>query len=119
MRISYLCTANLENIIKAQNQKILRQNSGIWNLWGCAGGCKYPLKGGNCCLEKILYRVTVNSGAETRFYIGLCLTLFRIRYANHKKSLKGGIYENGTEHSKYVCGLKRSGFDYKKSTAYS
>ena len=40
MRISYSCTANLENIIKAHNQKILSQNSGIRSQCGCAGGCK-------------------------------------------------------------------------------
>ena len=115
MQISYSCTANLENIIKAHNQKILNQNSGIQSQCGCAGSCKYNLKGGNCRSENIVYRATVNSGVETRFYVGLCSTQFRFRYANHKKSFKGGIYENDTELSKYVCGLKRSGIDYEIS----
>merc|ERR1712240_404487 len=65
MRISYSCTANIENIIKAHNQKILRQNSGVRSQCGCAGGCKYPLKWGNCRSENIVYRATVNSCAET------------------------------------------------------
>ena len=39
----------------------------------------------------------------------------RLRYDNHKKSFKGGIYENDTELSKYVCGLKRRGVDYEIS----
>ena len=37
--------------------------------------------------------------------------MFRFGYANHKKSFKGGVYENQTELSKYVCGLKHSGVD--------
>ena len=97
MRISYSCTANLENIIKAHNQKILNQNSGIQSECGCAGSCKYNLKGGNCRSENIVYKATVNSGVETRFYVGLCSTQFRFRYANHTKSFKGGIYENDTD----------------------
>ena len=115
MQISYSCTVNLENIIKAHNQKILSQNSGIRSQCGCAGGCKYPLKGGNCRSENLVYKATVNSGVETRFYIGLCSTQFRFRYANHKKSFKGGIYENDTELSKYVCELKRNGTDFEIS----
>ena len=109
----YSYAANLENIVKAHNQKILRQNSNIWSPCGCAGGCKYPLKGGNCRSENIVYRATVNSGAETRFYIGLCSTQFRFRFANHKKSFKGGTYENNTELSTYVGGLKRKDVDFE------
>ena len=115
MRISYPCTANIENTIKVHNQKIFRQNSGVRGQCGCACGCKHPLKGGNCRSKNIVYRATVKSGAETRFYIGLCSTQFRFRCANHKNSFKGGIYKNDTELSKYVCGLKRSGVDYEIS----
>ena len=39
--------------------------------------------------------------------------MFRFGYANHKKSFKGGVYENQTELSKYVCGLKRKNIDLK------
>ena len=57
----YSCTANLENIIKAHNKKILNYNSGIRSQCGYAGSCKYALKGGNCRSENIVYRATVNS----------------------------------------------------------
>ena len=63
-------------------------------------------------MENIVYRVTVNSDLETRFYIGLCSTQFRFRYANHKSSFKGGVSENDTELSKYVCSLKRTNIDH-------
>ena len=53
MRISYSCTANLERIIKAHNQKVL--NKDIKTKGQFAGGCKYPLRGGNCRTENIVY----------------------------------------------------------------
>ena len=115
MRISYSCTANLERIIKAHNQKVLNKDIKTEGQCSCAGGCKYPLRGGNCRTENIVYRATVKSDLETRFYVGLCSTQFRFRYANHKKSFKGGVYENDTELSKYVCGLKRRDIDHEIS----
>ena len=42
-----------------------------------------------------------------------CGAQFKLRYANHKKSFKDGVYENETELSKYVCGLKRKNIDFK------
>ena len=81
----------------------------------CAGSCKYLLKGGNCRMENIIYKATVNSDLETGFYIGLCSTQFRFRYANHKKSFKGGVYENETELSKYICSLKCRDIDHEIS----
>ena len=113
MRISYSCMANLERLIKSHNQRILNKSNSIKNQCNCAGGCKYNLKGGNCRSENIIYKATVNSDLEKKFYIGLCSTQFRFRYANHKKSFKGGVYENETELSKYVCGLKRKNIDFK------
>ena len=53
-----------------------------------------------------------NSNLEKTFYIGLCSTQFRFRYSNHKKNFKGGVYENDTELSKCVCGLKRKNIDF-------
>ena len=69
-------------------------------MWCCAGSCEYNL-------NKLL--------VETKLYVGLCSTQFRFRYANHKKSIKGSIYDNDTELSKYVCGLKHSSIDFEIS----
>ena len=113
MRISYSCTASIERIIKAHNQKVLNQKKQNESQCKCAGSCKYPLKGGNCRSMNIVYKATVNSEHETKFYIGLCSTQFRFRYANHKKSFKYGSYENDTELSKYICSLKRKNIDFK------
>ena len=85
--------ANLERLIKLQNQKILNKSNLIQNQCNWVGGCKYELKGSNCRSEKNIYKATVNSDLEKKIYIGLCSTQFRFRYANHKKSFKGGVYE--------------------------
>ena len=45
MQISYSCTANLERIIKAHNQKVLNKITKTESQCKCAGSCKYPLKG--------------------------------------------------------------------------
>ena len=39
----------------------------------------------------------------------------QIKVCQSYNSFKGGIYENDTELSKYVCGLKCSGVDYEIS----
>ena len=66
-------------------------------------------------MENIIYKATVNSDLETGFYIGLCCTQFRFRYANHKKYFKRSLYENDTELSKYVCSLKNRDIDHEIS----
>ena len=113
MRVSYSCMANLERLIKLHNQKILNRSNLIQNQCNCFGGCKYDLKGGHCRSKNIIYKATVNSDFEKKFYIGLCSTQLRFRYANHKKSFKGGVYENKTEISKYVCGFQRENINFK------
>ena len=87
MRISYLCTANLERLIKSNNQKILNKSNLIQNQCNCVSGCNYTFKGGGCRLENIIYKAIVNSDLEKKFYIGLCSTRFRFWYAKHKNYL--------------------------------
>ena len=60
-----------------------------------------------CFIQKIF------SYTAPLFFIGLCSTQFKFRYANHKKTFKGGVYENETKLSKYVCVLKRKNIDLK------
>ena len=97
MRVSYSCMANLDRLIKLHKQKILNKSNLIQNQCNCVGGCKYDLKGGNCRSENIIYKATVNSDLEKKFYIGSCSTQFRFQYANHKKAFKDDVYKNETE----------------------
>ena len=100
-------------LIKSHNQKILNKSNLIQNQCNCAGGCKYNLKGGNYRSKNIIYKATVNYDLEKKFYIGLCSTQFRFRYADHKKSFKGVVYENDTEILKYICYLKRNNIVFR------
>ena len=58
----------------------------------------------------IIYKATVNSDFEKKFYISSCSTQFR--YANFK-NLSKVVYENETVLPKYACGLKRKNLDFK------
>ena len=91
MRVSYSCIANFKRLIKLHNHKILNKSSLIQNQCNCVGGCIYDLKGGNCHSENIIYKATVNS--DLRRSSASAYAQFRFRYANHKKSFKGGVYE--------------------------
>ena len=88
MRISYSCTANLERLIKSHRQKILNKSNKIQNLFNFTGGCKCNFKRGNCRSENTIYKTTVHSTLQNKFYIGFCSTEFSFRYANHKNSFK-------------------------------
>ena len=107
------CVANLERLINADNQKMLKIDNKIQSQSNCASCCKYNLKWGNCCLDNIIYKVTVNYDLGKKFYIGFCSTQFRFGYANHKISFKGVVYKNITELSKYICDLKHKNIDFR------
>ena len=64
-----------------------------------------PVQG--MCQEKgIIYQADVKvEEEETKTYIGAAATTFKLRYANHKKSLKNRVYEFDTEISKYIWEL--------------
>ena len=46
------------------------------------------------CLSIQIY---INNLYKEKYYIGLCETTFKLRYANHKKSLNHEKYKNNTE----------------------
>ena len=47
------------------------------------------------------------------FDIGLCSTQYDSDIVAIKKYLKGGVYENWTELSKYVCDLNSKNIDFR------
>lgn len=54
----------------------------------------------------MIYKATVSSDHEERFYIGATETSFKKRYNNHKQSLENRAKMNQTSLSKYVWELK-------------
>ena len=67
---------------------------------------------GNYRSENIVYKAIVISELETSFYISF-LNSVKIQIWQPKKYFYCSIYENGTEISKYICGLKRKNIDHK------
>ena len=100
MRISYSCTANLEKIIKAHNQKVSNKNTKTESKCNCGGSCKYQLKGDNCLTENIVYKDTVNSDLKTKFSSPCALLSLDSDVRIIKKSFKSGLYKKDTELSR-------------------
>ena len=109
VKISYRCTRNMQQIIKAHNAKIINGKNIIDpNRKTCS--CKQPTKcplDGNCLSSCIIYKATVSFEKEQVAYIELTRTIFKKRYNNHSKSFNHKKYENETELSKYVWKWKK------------
>ena len=109
LKISYGCTRNMQQIIKAHNAKIInRKNIIDPNRKTC--NCRQPTKcqvDGNFFSGCIIYKATVSLEKEQVAYIGLTSTIFKERHNNHNKSFNHEKYENETELSKYVWKLKK------------
>ena len=82
MSNSYACTDNFERSLVTK--KIIKKNNPIQNKSNCAGGSKCDLKVGNRRSENIIYKAKLNCDLKKKFYIGLCSTQFRFRYATIK-----------------------------------
>ena len=58
----------------------------------------------------LIYEATINSNLQNykeKYYIGLCETSFKLRYANHKKSFIHEKYKENTELSKEFWSIKQ------------
>ena len=109
IKISYGCTRNMQQIIKAHNAKIINGKNIIdpnRKTCNCRQPTKCPLDG-NCLSSCIIYKATVSLEKEQVAYIGLTSTTFKERYNNHSKSFNHEKYQNETELSKYVWKLKK------------
>ena len=71
-----------------------------------------PLRG-KCLSESVVYKATVKSGQESKFYIGCTGGTFKERYYNHTKSFRNVKYEKETELSKHVWSLKKKSRQYE------
>ena len=67
-----------------------------------------------CNVESIIYQAKVTSQTTRETYIGLCDTLFKLRYRNHTSSFRNERCRNATELSKHVWKLKDQNIQYNK-----
>ena len=118
VKLSYSCMPNLSNIISNHNKKLLNQTS-VNNLnsnptCNCKNKSLCPLNG-NCLKKSIVYKATLSTVNNNRYYYGLCETSFKARFYNHNQSFKNIGKRNSTELSKTIWSLKENNINYNLS----
>ena len=115
LKLSYSCMSNVKTIIsshnKAQISKPVAQSEEVAGC-NCRKKDSCPLEG-NCKIQNIVYQAEVTTPQSKETYVGLCDTMFKERFNNHKCSFRNERYKNSTELSKYVWNLKQRKIDYQ------
>ena len=100
---------------KSHNSEILDDQENSTDL-----PCNCPLEAeGKCRTKKRVYEATISNQAESFTYVGIAKAEFKIRYADHKKSMKSDIYQLSTEPSNEelrlysVCKILQKARPYK------
>ena len=115
VKISYSCMENMEHQIRRTNSKLLKNDCPrTTKLCNCRNKDSCPLNG-LCLSESIVYKATVVSDNQEKYYYGLTEGQFKIRYRNHIKSFNNFRYYHETELSKFVWDLKQSDKPFKIS----
>ena len=99
---------NMGSIIKSHNETLLNKNKDETPVktCNCMKASECPMSG-NCLVKNIVYKAVVKSpGMSEKCYYGICATTFKLRYADHKSSMKNKEHRNKTELSKYIWNLK-------------
>ena len=113
VKLSYSCMPNMSAIIAKHNMKILNEPDTQSNSKSC--NCRdrknCPL-GEKCLTKSIIYKATVKTNSDEKFYIGCSETEFKTRFNNHKQSFKSPNMANCTELSKYIWSLKEKNKQY-------
>ena len=113
IKLSYSCMDNMNNIIKAHNNKMTNTKPSQENdRCNCRKKEECPLPG-KCTTKNIIYEAKVSTSDNNKTYIGLTANTFKTRYASHKSSFINKEKKNSTELSKHIWKLK------EKSTPYT
>ena len=122
LKISYSCTHNMDNIINAQNKKLLtkhnthnhNQNTHNYNenrKCNCRTRSNCPLN--NHCLQiNTVYLATIypeNTPSMKRFYIGICKGSWKKRWYVHNRSFSVRNPRNWTALAKHHWALQDQG----------
>ena len=112
MRVSYCCMKNIGSLIKEHNAKILNTNKIDEKPCNCKKrNCPLQDTGVSCRIRNVIYKAEIETQNSKKYYIGLCETEFKQRYANHVSSIKRGT--KATLLSSYINELKSKSIDYK------
>ena len=117
IKVSYSCLPNMKAKINAHNKKVLSNvipSAAIDKTCNCRDSTICPMNG-NCLKKNIMYTANLTCEAanyETKRYVGICATTFKLRYANHKKSFNHDMYKRNSELSAEIWRLKNTGLQF-------
>ena len=118
VKLAYSCCPSMKQIISTHNKKILQEEQNIYDEQGgcnCEGGVEHCPFNGNCLIENVVYKATVNSQEGLKEYIGQTMNSFKTRFSNHKSSFNNWHKKKATTLSSYIWKLKKNKIDYEIS----
>ena len=98
IKTSYSFMPNLGAIIEGNNKKKMQieESKSVGKQCSFPRSTKCPLQG-KCLSRDIIYQATVKCEDNEEIYVGLTVTDFRSRLANHKASFKTKSKQNASE----------------------
>ena len=111
LKVSYSCMPNMKQLIMAHNRKMLDTQYKERRMCDCKKQ-ECPVNG-SCLMENIIYKATVITDNQTKFYVGSTGLSFKNRYTKHKYSFKHEKHKNTTTLSQYIWKLKNSEVNFK------
>ena len=104
--------SNMAKIINNHNKKILNKDKGeTKEPCNCTKEC--PLNKEGCRRKNVVYEATIESEKETKTYIGLTSSEFKVRHSSHKTDFKYEKYRNSTTLSAYIWKTKDEGKQHR------
>ena len=108
VKVSYSCIPNIKHIINTHNKRIINPpKDNITRICNC-------IRKHQCSLNEkfltnnVLYKASITPNEENskkNIYYGVSETVFKLRYANHKKTFNNIKYQTDTELSNEYCNI--------------
>jgi hypothetical protein len=115
VKLSYSCCSNVNSLITQHNRKLLRQHEGATTPepdshpgCNCRNKELCPMSG-HCLQAAVIYKATVCSKNDEKFYIGATEQTFKKRYPKHKQAIDQRTSKSATTLSTYIWSLKDNG----------
>ena len=111
LKVSYSCMPNMRQLIMAHNRKMLDTQEKERRMCDCRKeDC--PVNG-RCLTENVIYKASVKTANETKFYVGSTGLTFKNRYTKHKYSFRHEKNSNATTLSQHIWKLKNNNVNFK------
>ena len=101
VKVSYISMPNMKNITNTHNKKIIKPpKDNITRTFNCISKHQCPLANKKCLTNNVLYKTSITPNEEnskTKIYYGVSEAAFKLRYANHQKTINKIKYQTDTE----------------------